>query len=152
MTDLYPPDLHSLTLSRIISDLAEPLRAEGVRVEVEADELPPVSGESVAAFYRVAKEALRNIQKHAQASTVQLALRLVDGGAAGSSERVRLLIQDDGVGIEPDQIDRRAEGHLGLRLLVDRVESLGGRLDIVSEPGRGTRVEAEIPARPTLAD
>ena len=150
MTDLYPPDLHSLTLSRILTDLAEPLRADGIDVEVEAAELPTVSGESVAAFYRVTKEALRNIQKHAQASTVRLVLSLVDGGGAGSSERVRLLIQDDGVGIEPDQIDRRAEGHLGLRLLVDRVESLGGRLDIVSEPGRGTSVEAEIPVRPTL--
>jgi signal transduction histidine kinase len=152
MTDLYPPDLHTRTLTRIISDLADPLRAGGVDVELEAAELPPLSTESVAALYRVGKESLMNIQKHAQASEVRLSLSLVEGVEPGEVDAVRFVVQDNGVGIEEGQVDRRAEGHLGLRLLSDRVESLGGRLEVVAGPGRGTRVEAEVPVRPTFAE
>jgi two-component system NarL family sensor kinase len=152
MTDLYPPDLHARTLTRIISDLADPLRADGVTVELEAADLPALSTESVAALYRVGKESLVNIHKHAQASEVRLTLSLVAGDAPGEVHAVRFVVQDDGVGIEEGRVDRRAEGHLGLRLLSDRVESLGGRLEVVSEPGRGTRVEADVPVRPTFTE
>jgi signal transduction histidine kinase len=152
MTDLYPPDLQAETLPQALSDLAEPLRAEGVAVDLRAADLPPLSTESVAALYRVAKESLVNVHKHAKASTVTLRLSLVGGADAGDLDRVRLVVQDDGVGVEEGQIDRRAEGHLGLRLLIDRVESLGGQLQVVSPPGQGTRVEAEVPVRPTFAD
>jgi signal transduction histidine kinase len=152
MTDLYPPDLDTRTLTQTLSDLAEPLRAAGVEVELEAGDLPPLSTESVAALYRVGKESLVNVQKHAQASRVVLRLDQVRAAEAGGVDRVRLVVQDDGVGVDEGQIDRRAEGHLGLRLLTDRVESLGGQLEIVSRPGQGTRVEAEVPVRPTFAD
>jgi signal transduction histidine kinase len=83
---------------------------------------------------------------------VVLRLDHVRGAEAGGVDRVRLVVQDDGVGVDEGQIDRRAEGHLGLRLLTDRVESLGGQLEIVSRPGQGTRVEAEVPVRPTFAN
>jgi signal transduction histidine kinase len=146
MTDLYPPDLQSRTLTRIIADLAEPLRADRVDVDLQAAELPTLSTESVAALYRVGKESLVNVRKHARATKVTLRLDLVSGSDAGG-DRVRFVVEDDGVGVDESQLDRRAEGHLGLRLLIDRVESLGGQLAIVSEPGRGTRVEAEVPVR-----
>jgi signal transduction histidine kinase len=146
MTDLYPPDLQTRTLTRIIADLAEPLRADGLDVDLRAAELPTLSTESVAALYRVGKESLVNIRKHARATRVTLRLDLVSGFDAGG-DRVRFVVEDDGVGVDESQLDRRAEGHLGLRLLIDRVESLGGQLAIVSGPGRGTRVEAEVPVR-----
>ena len=63
----------------------------------------------------------------------------------GVEPRVRLVIADDGVGVDPSRLDRRAEGHLGLRLLTDRVESLGGQLLITSAVGQGTTVQAELP-------
>jgi signal transduction histidine kinase len=151
MTDLYPPDLQASTLTQTLSDLAEPLRAEGVAVDLRAVDLSPLSTESVAALYRVGKESLVNVHKHARASKVTLRLSLVRGADAGDVDRVRFVVEDNGVGVEKAQLDRRAEGHLGLRLLTDRVESLGGRLEIVSEPGRGTRVAAEVPVRPTFA-
>jgi signal transduction histidine kinase len=147
MTDLYPPDLQTRTLTRIIADLAEPLRADGVAVDLQAAELPTLSTESVAALYRVGKESLVNVRKHAKATKVTLRLGLVSGSGAGGVDRVSFVVEDDGIGVEESQLDRRAEGHLGLRLLTDRVESLGGQLAIVSEPGRGTRVEAEVPVR-----
>jgi two-component system NarL family sensor kinase len=147
MTDLYPPDLQTRTLTRIIADLAEPLRADGLDVDLRAAELPTLSTESVAALYRVGKESLVNIRKHAKATKVTLRLDLVSGSDAGGVDRLRFVVEDDGVGVDESQLDRRAEGHLGLRLLTDRVESLGGQLAIVSGPGRGTRVEAEVPVR-----
>ena len=151
MTDLYPPDLETRSLTQVLTDLAEPLRADGVDVEVRVeDKTLTVSTESVAALYRVAKEALRNIQKHAQAGHVLLAVDLVPGAGERGADLVRLLVRDDGVGVDPSQVDRRAEGHLGLRLLRDRVESLGGSLDLSSQPGQGTVVEAEVPARPVV--
>jgi two-component system NarL family sensor kinase len=151
MTDLYPPDLQTRTLPQLLSDLAEPLRAQGVEIEIQADEQLAVAEESVAALYRVAKESLQNTQKHAQATHVLLAVTLVPASAGEDGDLVRLLVRDDGVGADPSQMDRRAEGHLGLRLLRDRVESLGGRLSVVSRPGEGTSVEAEVPLRPDSA-
>ena len=142
MTDLYPPDLRSGNLDQTIVTLAEQLRAEGLDVELELADLPPMGEESVAALYRVVREALANVQKHAEADTVRISLGLVEGA---QPPRVRLVIADDGVGVDPSRLDRRAEGHLGLRLLTDRVEGLGGSLLIASGTGQGTTVQAELP-------
>lgn len=143
MTDLYPPDLRSGDLDQTIVTLAEELRTEGKEVELELAELPTLSEEAVSALYRVLRESLTNVQKHAQASTVRITLGPV--AAAGSKVRVRLVVADDGVGVDPGRLDRRAEGHLGLRLLTDRLEGLGGQLVITSAVGHGTSVTAELP-------
>jgi len=62
------------------------------------------------------------------------------------STSVRLQILDDGVGFDPVQFDRRAQGHLGLQLLTSRVQQMGGTLKVAKRPGGGTSVEAVIPA------
>ena len=86
---------------------------------------------AVAAYF-VCAEALANITKHAAAAHVAVAVTVGDG-------RVRVEIADDGVGgADP------AHGS-GLRGLADRVETLGGTLQVKSVPGRGTRLAAEIP-------
>jgi signal transduction histidine kinase len=54
---------------------------------------------------------------------------------------VSLSVEDDGRGFEGDV----EEGHLGLRLVADLVRDASGRLDVHSEPGRGTRIEVEAP-------
>ena len=51
---------------------------------------------------------------------------------------------DDGVGIREGQLDRRAEGHLGLRLLIDRVADQGGELSVTARPGGGTVALARV--------
>ena len=56
-----------------------------------------------------------------------------------------MVISDDGVGIDPSRVDRRAEGHLGLRLLRDRVESSGGTLTMTAGPKGGTVLRVELP-------
>ena len=92
---------------------------------------------------RVAQEALANVRKHARARTVRV---LLAGDAA--SGRCRLLVEDDGVGFKMPAADAADGGHIGLGLLRDRAARLGGRLQIESEPGEGTRVALEFEARP----
>lgn len=142
MTDLYPPDLRSGNLDQTIVTLADQLRAEGLDVELELADLPPMGEETVAALYRVVRETLANVQKHAEAGTVRISLGPVEGA---KPPRVRLVVADDGVGVDPSRLDRRAEGHLGLRLLTDRIEGLGGSLRITSAVGQGATVQAELP-------
>jgi PAS domain S-box-containing protein len=98
--------------------------------EVPAERLPaPVEA---AAYYLIA-EALTNVAKYAVASSVRV--RVV-----ASDATVVVEVADDGAGgADP-------AGGSGLRGLADRVESLGGSLEIVSPPGAGTSLRAEIPA------
>lgn len=146
MTDLYPPDLGSGDLGETVADLAAGLRAEGVDVTLDLSPVGPLESDTVAALYRVARETLANVAKHAGATAVAVHLRLVEPVRAGGSRTVQLEISDDGRGIAPDNLDRRAEGHLGLRLLADRVAALGGRLTVTTTPGHGTTVRAVLPA------
>jgi two-component system NarL family sensor kinase len=145
MTDLYPPDLRDGNLTEAVTTLAEQARAEGLDVELQLAELPPLGEERVAALYRVTREALANVVKHAGASTVTITLAALPGPQAGAPASARLVVADDGVGVDPARLDRRAEGHLGLRLIADRIESLGGELLVVSGAGQGTSVEATLP-------
>jgi signal transduction histidine kinase len=92
----------------------------------------------VAAYY-VVSEALANAAEHAQASVVHVALAAEDG-------LVALSIRDDGVGgADPEQ----GSGLIGLR---DRIEAVGGTIEIESAPGRGTALLVTIPldGRPQL--
>ena len=86
-----------------------------------------------AAAYYVVSEALTNAAKHAHASVVQI-------DVAEQDASLKLVIRDDGVGgADPSQ-------GTGLAGLADRLETLGGRLEIVSPPGHGTALTIEIPA------
>jgi PAS domain S-box-containing protein len=99
------------------------------------DERLPESVEA-AAYYLIA-EALTNVTKYAHASTVRVRVAASDGS-------VFVEVSDDGVGgADPT-------GGSGLRGLADRVEALGGSLDVVSPAGAGTSLRAEIPVGPGL--
>ena len=85
----------------------------------------------VAAYY-VVSEALANAAKYAQASIVEMELRVVD-------DRLKLSVRDDGIG------GASLERGSGLIGLTDRVEALGGTLMINSRAGQGTRLEVDLP-------
>jgi two-component system NarL family sensor kinase len=142
MVDIYPPDLSGAGLPGAIDDLAEPLRRSGVTVDVHAEPLPDADSDVTATLYRVARETLANVAKHAEASTVEVDLTVDRDGAPPC---VVLRVSDDGVGIREGQLDRRAEGHLGLRLLIDRVADQGGELTVTARPGGGTLALARVP-------
>jgi signal transduction histidine kinase len=125
---IHPAVLSERGLSAALEALAG--RAS-LPVEVQApdDRLPPAVE---AAAYYVISEALANIGKYAQASAVEVNVTRLNG-------RAIVEVSDDGVGgADPNK-------GTGLRGLADRVEALDGTLAVVSEPGVGTRIRAEIP-------
>src|SRR5262249_9468502 len=89
---------------------------------------------------RLARELVSNFVRPASARTMRVELRCTDG-------EVVLVVADDGVGFDADtSSERLSEGHIGLPSQRVRIESAGGRLEIQSKPGEGTRVEARVPA------
>jgi len=87
-------------------------------------------------LYRIAQEALANAAKHADARQVVVTL-------AHSDNRIEMQVQDNGKGFDLADIDR--SGHLGLHSMAERVQWLGGTLDVSGEPGIGTTVTVQIP-------
>ena len=88
-------------------------------------------------LFRVTQEALTNIQRHAGATWVEMRLAFAEGAVA-------LSVQDNGRGFEPDAISRDPERGIGLRNMRERLASIGGSLQLQSEPGL-TVVTANVP-------
>lgn len=104
-------------------------------LESEGDLGLPVAVRVVA--YRVVKEALVNVRKHAEASHVGIRLGIVDGG-------IEISVADDGLGFDTAAVQEQP-GHLGLRGMRDRATVAGGRVEVVSEVGVGTTVTVVLP-------
>ena len=96
--------------------------------------------------FRVLQEALTNIARHARASRYDVELLKNSCG-------LELVIRDDGCGFEPSRALRAASrgANLGLTGMIERVESVGGTIEIISAPGKGTEIQVSFPsAMPTL--
>jgi two-component system, NarL family, sensor kinase len=140
LVEIHPPNLQSAGLEAALSDLLSPLDAAGIATELHVDGERTDGNDEL--LYRVAREALRNVQAHAGATHAGVAVSV---GEAGST---RLVITDDGRGFAPGERERReAEGHVGLSLVAGLAERAGGRLTVRSEPGQGTTVDLEVPGR-----
>lgn len=135
--DLRPDVLKGDTLVGALTALLDHVRLnDGVAAELQAgsdvDEM--LDEVQVTAFYLIAHEAITNARKHANAARV--VVRIDEGG-----DTLCLHIEDDGAGFDPTD----PWSGDGLRNMRDRVRQLGGVLDIESEPGNGTCLEARIP-------
>jgi signal transduction histidine kinase/DNA-binding NarL/FixJ family response regulator len=129
-------------------DLEAALRSEATWAEtigrlevklVSAGTPAPVDGRLAREMIWVAREALTNIVRHAQARTVRIGL-LYEQGA------VSLLVQDDGQGFDPSS---GWQGHqFGLRTMTERARELGATFDVDSLPGWGSRIRARFPYTP----
>jgi signal transduction histidine kinase len=136
---LSPLVLQELGLIAALRKEAKDLAASaGVKARVT---VPPDFGRLPtaieAAIYRVVQEALHNVAKHANATTVSIEMKREDGS-------VHLLIQDDGVGIAPQRPNpgRQAFGMAGMR---ERIGNIGGKMMVTSSRGKGTRIEVIAP-------
>ena len=129
---IYP---RSLTDDGLAAALQAAVTSSSVPVELTVDELDRPRGEVAAALYFCCLEALQNAAKHSRATGV---LVRVTRGA----DVVELVVSDDGTGFSPGV----ASGGSGLANMRDRAESLGGRMDLNSQPGHGTVVRIRIPA------
>ncbi len=140
LVEIHPPNLASAGLEVALSDLLSPMDAAGISTELHVAPAEP-GGTGDELVYRVAREALRNVQAHAGADHVRVDVSRADEGVT------RLVVSDDGRGFAPTDRQRSEEqGHVGLTLLGDLVERAGGHLDVRSQPGQGTTVELEVPS------
>lgn len=94
------------------------------------DNLPP---EMQIEVVRIVQEALANVRKHSRATAVRIMMRHDDG-------LYRVLIEDDGIGFEDRRLFHKPGEHIGLTIMQERAQRLGGDLRVESEPGEGTRV------------
>ncbi len=108
----------------------------GLPIVLAADEIERLPIEIEEALYRIAQEALHNVVKHAGAHQVRITL-------ARDGDRVRLAIEDDGSGFDTKTT---TAGSLGLASMRARAEQAGGRFEVTSRRGRGTRVAVSVPA------
>jgi len=140
--NLRPPMLDDLGLADALQwALSQQSKAAGWKASMRADELPQRLPEDVeTACFRIGQEALSNIVRHAHAKSVEVTLE--NGG-----EELRLTVADDGDGFDIERFRRPEERrrHVGLIAMSERASLAGGRLDIESAPGEGTRVVATFP-------
>jgi two-component system NarL family sensor kinase len=135
--DLRAAPLEGRTLADALARLVESVDGtDGLRAAFKAaGAARPLPAAVEAGLYRVAQEAIANVQRHARAT--RLVVKLL-----ATPERIDLLVYDDGAGFDPE---RPPAGHFGLAGMAERVRLLGGDLRIESAPGRGTRVHASVP-------
>ncbi len=115
--------------------------AAGQEIQFTADQVEPrLNADIETVCFRVAQEALTNALKHAQASRVSIELKK-------RAKELELIIHDDGVGFDVERAVKHATAgaSLGLLGMYERVVLIGGRIDIESTLGQGTRVRARIP-------
>jgi signal transduction histidine kinase len=137
---LHPPILDERGVKSAIEDYVREFSKEtGVSVQLESRLPERLDRSHETIVYRIVQEALTNVRKHAQATSVTVGLQAQDG-------QVRLEVVDDGVGFEPEEIPALvAQGHFGLMSMRQRAELAGGSCNWVSAPRQGTRVIVSIP-------
>jgi PAS domain S-box-containing protein len=139
--DLSPPVLHELGLVPAVRWLADQTEREhGLRVRVSGRRRQELLPEEVRSFmFRAARELLLNAVKHARASEVGISIK-------GSGRELRVRVRDDGVGFDPAAAEegREATGAFGLFSLRERLQQLGGKLEVKSARGRGTAVTLTV--------
>ncbi|MBL8058745.1 MAG: sensor histidine kinase, partial [Anaerolineales bacterium] len=130
------------TLRWSVSRFSERLGVDARLEAADLDERPAADCETV--LYRVIQEALTNIARHAQARHVRVRL-------ARQGDRLTALVEDDGVGFDPQRLAAPEAPALGVMEMRERAARLGGTVTLASAPGRGTRVEIGLPWRPRPA-
>ena len=137
--ELRPPDLERDGLAGALRkhvEVLRPLHAATIELALDGGAATHGDAERDRDVLRIAQEALHNALRHARARRVEVRLAARDG-------ILELDIRDDGLGFDPGDAGLRAR-HLGLTSMEERARRLGGRLDIRSAPGAGTRVRLEV--------
>jgi signal transduction histidine kinase len=129
---IYPPLLADKGLPEALVAQA---RKSSVPVDVESDGIGRYPPEIESAIYFCCLEALQNIAKYADASRAEIRLAQTNG-------QIRFDVADDGAGFDTE----RVRSGSGLQGMADRLEAIGGTLDVRSELGGGTTVSGTVPA------
>jgi two-component system, NarL family, sensor kinase len=141
LVDIYPPNLAEEGLASALADLADSLERHGIKVSLDVDGVEALPPDASALLFRTAQEIVRNVIAHSGAGHTTISTACHRG-------RATLIIDDDGCGFDSAELEKQAgDGHFGLRSLGDLLTRAGGALSVRAAPGKGTRVEAEVPLR-----
>jgi signal transduction histidine kinase len=146
MSNLRPPVLDERGVTPALGDcVRQVLDVPELEVRIESSVEGRLAPELETVLYRVAREALVNVRKHADARNVVVRLER-------SGDLVALSIEDDGVGFDGARFAQSPKGHLGLTGIRERAESVGGHAHVTSTPGAGTCVEVAVPYRGDVSE
>jgi signal transduction histidine kinase len=139
LLELRPSALADEKLEDLIRQVAATIshRSE-LTISVQIDDQEPVKPEVQFALYRVVQEALNNVVLHAVATEVEIYF-------TSHSGHIELKIQDNGLGFNPDKV---GIGHLGLSIMKDRIDKIGGTIETTSSQGEGTLIKVIWTAPP----
>jgi signal transduction histidine kinase len=134
--ELRPPDLERDGLGGALRKHVDLLqRVQPREIELVVDGVPPADPERDGEILRIAQEALQNALKHSRADHVTVRLAAADA-------RIRLEVEDDGVGFDPESTAARSR-RLGLTSMEERAERIGAELEILSARDAGTTVRLQ---------
>jgi PAS domain S-box-containing protein len=143
--DLSSPVLYELGFETAVSEwLADQIQKKhGIAVEFEDDGKPkPLDDDVRVLLFRDVRELLINVVKHANAHKVKVSIKKL-------GNQICVTVEDDGVGFDPAQVASTAakKGEFGLFSIRERLEGLGGHIQIDSAPGRGCKVTMTAPLK-----
>jgi signal transduction histidine kinase len=131
LLELRPSALEDENLGDLIRQVATIIvKRAGLQLSIKIEKQEPVPPEVQFVFYRVVQEALNNIAHHALAKNIEIYFN-------SDADEIELSIHDDGIGFEPDDVE---VGHLGLSIMRDRIQAIGGTIEIISNEGTGTLI------------
>ncbi|NLV92481.1 MAG: sensor histidine kinase [Firmicutes bacterium] len=135
---LRPVELTDESLPQAIQSVLAELEGRGlIRCQIKGDwelDLTPAAENNLL---RIFQEAVANTLRHAQASNLSVSL-------SQDESVIRMVISDDGVGFDLEEIEQRPMSY-GLTSMQERARECGGRVKVVTMPGRGTRIDVQIP-------
>lgn len=135
IAELRPQDLEDKLIDEILVEyIVDWSHQHEIEVEHEIKASLPLSVRRKQTLLRILQEALANIARHSQATLVEMSLTT-------QGKDVIMTVVDNGVGFAHDQVT----AGIGLHSMHERAESLGGRLQVTSEPGKGTAIRVQIP-------
>jgi signal transduction histidine kinase len=133
LMELRPSTVTDEKLGDLIRQVATTIsHRSDLNISVEIDHQEPVPPDVHFAFYRIVQEALNNVVLHASATNVEIYFKSYGG-------RIDLRIRDNGLGFDPDKV---GIGHLGLSIMRDRIQKIGGTIETISGKGEGTLIIA----------
>jgi signal transduction histidine kinase len=141
VANLFPVTPHEAGLDAAIRDLAAGLGEQGLRVELDLDEDTGVDPVTAGLIYRVAREAMVNVAKHAEAGVVDVELII-------TPYAVSLRVADDGRGLVTSggtAVATRIAGHVGLDIVRETITEAGGSVVVEGRRPHGTVVRARLP-------
>ncbi len=133
---LRPTHLEGKKLKEGVDNLLEELQTKyELSIRWQVEEITGLSKGIEDHLFRIIQEAISNTLRHAKASSIELLLYMVN-------KQVRLKINDNGIGFH---VDEKRTSSYGLRSMVERVNEIGGVIEIFSRPQKGTEIEVKVP-------